>query len=190
MALLKQWSSEGLLPRVVFERLTQFLDLLEEWNQGINLTGLRSREEMEELLVGESILATRAFPMSGKNVLDFGSGAGIPGLIWAIYDPTIHLTSVEIREKKVAFQKEVVRAIGLDAEVLKGSFPKVVKDRQFDVIATRAIRFSSKLWAQAIPLLAPGGSFVHFANPNVEQKGWRSIPVSDRTSLLIHTLSP
>jgi 16S rRNA (guanine527-N7)-methyltransferase len=187
MALLKQWSSEGLLSPAAFENLTRFVDLLAEWNQRINLTGLGSREEMESLLIGESILAARAFPMSGKRVLDFGSGAGIPGLVWAIYDPSIELTSVEIREKKVAFQKEVIRTIGLDAEVMKGIFPQVVKGRQFDVIATRAIRFSSKLWAQAVPLVALGGSFIHFANSNSVIEGWRTIPISDRSALLLQT---
>jgi 16S rRNA (guanine527-N7)-methyltransferase len=184
---LKQWSSEGLLPQATSEKLTQFLDLLVGWNERINLTGLQSREEMENLLIGESVLAARAFPMSGKRVLDFGSGAGIPGLVWTIYDPSIKLTSVEIREKKVAFQKEVIRTLGVDAEVLKGNFPDVVWDRQFDVIATRAVRFSSKLWAQTAQLLVPGGSFVQFTKPNVEEEGWGSLPVSDRTSLLIHT---
>jgi 16S rRNA (guanine527-N7)-methyltransferase len=187
MALLKQWSSEGILPQIVFERLNQFLDLLVEWNERINLTGLRSREEMERLLIGESILAARAFPMSGKNVLDFGSGAGIPGLVWAIYDPTIHVTSVEIREKKVTFQKEIVRKLALDVELLKGTFPHVVRERQFDVIATRAVRFSAKVWAEALLLLASGGSFVRFANPLAQEPGWRSLPVSNRTSLLIQT---
>ncbi len=142
---------------------------------------------MEGLLIGESILAARAFPMSGKRVLDFGSGAGIPGLVWATYDPSIHLTSVEIREKKVAFQKEVVRKLQVKAEIIRGKFPESVSDRQFDVIATRAIRFSNQLWTQASLLLSPGGSLMHFANPDVEEKGWRSLPVSDRTSLLIRT---
>jgi 16S rRNA (guanine527-N7)-methyltransferase len=189
MALLKQWSSEGLLSPAAFENLTRFVDLLAEWNQRINLTGLGSREEMESLLIGESILCARAFPMSGKRVLDFGSGAGIPGLVWAIHDPSIRLSSVEIREKKVAFQKEVIRTIGLDAEVLKGIFPQAVKGRQFDVIATRAIRFSSKLWGESVPLLAPGGSFVHIASPHAKEIGWSSLPVSDRTSLLVQTRS-
>jgi 16S rRNA (guanine527-N7)-methyltransferase len=187
MALLKQWSSEGVLSPLVFERLNQFLDLLVEWNERINLTGLRSREEMERLLLGESILAARAFPMSGKRVLDFGSGAGIPGLVWAICDPSIHITSVEVREKKVTFQKEVVRKLALNVELIKGSFPHVVRSRQFDVIATRAVRFSRKVWAQARLLLAPGGSFVRFANPDAHEPGWQSLPVSDRTSLLIQT---
>ena len=187
MALLKQWSSEGLLSSVTFEKLTQFLDLLVEWNQRINLTGLRSRDEMERLLIGESIMAVRVFPMSGKRVLDFGSGAGVPGLVWAIYDPSIQMTSVELREKKVAFQKEIIRRLGLQAEVQKGNFPHAVSNRQFDVIATRAVRFSGKLWTQALPLLAPGGSFVQFTNAKVEQEGWHSLPVSKRTSLLICT---
>jgi 16S rRNA (guanine527-N7)-methyltransferase len=185
MTLLKQWRSEGLLSPAAFEKLTRFLDLLVEWNERINLTGFRSREDMETLLISESILVAREFPLSGKRVLDFGSGAGIPGLVWVLYDPSIQLTSVEIREKKVAFQKEVVRQLGLQAEVSRGTFPQIVKTRQFDIIATRAIRFSDRLWDEAIPLLAPGGSLIHISGPNSNAEGWTSLPVSPRTTLLI-----
>src|SRR5687768_12888200 len=109
MALLKQWKSEGLLTQISYEKLTLFLDLLEEWNPKINLTGLRSRAEIEEILIGESILASRACPLTGRRVLDVGSGAGIPGIVWKLYDPSIDLTSVESRAKKIGFQKEVLR---------------------------------------------------------------------------------
>ncbi len=57
MGLLKQWSSEGKLSPDLLRKFTLYLDLLVEWNSRINLTGLRSREKMEEILIGESLLA-------------------------------------------------------------------------------------------------------------------------------------
>lgn len=188
MGILKQWSSEARLSPEVHEKLSQFLDLLVEWNRRINLTGYKTREEMEELLVGESLLAAEILPLSGKSVLDVGSGAGIPGLIWATYDPTIRLTSVEAREKKVAFQKEAIRTLSIHAEVWKGIFPQIVEGRTFDLVTTRAVRFKKTFERQAGGVLSTGGMLVGFGKAGVDYPSWESQRLSLRTLLLTRYL--
>lgn len=178
------WKEAGISPDAA-SKLSLFVDLILEWNARINLTGLRTRTEIEERLIGESVAALRALPVSGKTVLDFGSGAGIPGLVWAACDDSARITSLEIRQKKVAFQKEVLRTAGIDAEVVQGHFPEAVTGRQFDVIVTRAIRFSPSLWTAAEALLAPGGCLVRFGTPRQEEPGWSVLPISPGTTLLI-----
>jgi 16S rRNA (guanine527-N7)-methyltransferase len=185
VGLLQKWEAEGELSAAIRQQFETFVDLLIEWNHRLNLTGLTTRNEIEDVLIGESILAITAFPLGGKRVLDFGSGAGIPGLIWAIYDPSIELTSLEIRAKKIAFQKEVARRTRISAEILRGRFPEDVSERVFDVIATRAIRFSSELWSDARSLLSDGGSMLRFANPDVVDAGWEAIKLSVRSTLLV-----
>ena len=188
MAILKQWMSEGILTPGVFQRLSLFLDLLEEWNARVNLTGLRTRSEMEEVLIAESIAAVLVFPMSGKTVLDVGSGAGIPGMVWVIMDSTIRLTSLEIRGKKVAFQKEVQRFLSLDSEIIKGRFPEAVAARSFDVIATRAVRYSPALERQAESLTRKGGYLLRFVAPATVESGWETRPLSSRSTLLLRQI--
>ena len=188
MTMLTQWTSEGILTPATSHKLSLFLDLLMEWNARVNLTGLRTRQEMEEVLIGESLSAARIFPMSNKSVLDVGSGAGIPGIVWAIYDPTIRLTSLEIREKKIAFQKDVQRSLDLNVEVIKGVFPEAVANRTFDVIATRAVRYTPILAAQATALLTPGGFLVRFAGAGALEPDWESRPITPRASLLIRRI--
>ena len=185
MSLLSKWKDEGILSSEAYDTLQKFIDLLVQWNSRINLTGLGSREEIEEVLVGESVFAGSAFPLSRKRVLDFGSGAGIPGLIWAILDPSIKLTSVEIRAKKISFQKEIVRRLGLSAEVIQGKFPEVVRDRKFDVIATRAVRFDEKLLEKSALLLEPGGSLLRFSSSWSDAGIWKSIPLSEKSALFV-----
>src|SRR5437660_8094155 len=87
----------------VREKLDRFVDLLLEWNARINLTGFKTRQEIEDRLLEDTVGALNVLDLAGKSVLDFGSGAGIPGLVWAICNPSIRITSVEIRQKKVAF---------------------------------------------------------------------------------------
>jgi 16S rRNA (guanine527-N7)-methyltransferase len=186
VGLLQKWAAEGALPQVAYSNLQTFVDLLIEWNQRVNLTGFKLRDEMEELLVGESILALKAFPLRGQRVLDFGSGAGVPGLIWAMSDPQIQVVSVEIRAKKIAFQKEVVRRTGISAKIIHGRFPEDVEGRQFDVIATRAIRLSSTLWDDAKNLLSDSGVMLRFASNRFSpEPGWSAIRLTDRTNLLV-----
>jgi 16S rRNA (guanine527-N7)-methyltransferase len=139
---------------------------------------------METVLIGESILAAHALPLSGKEVLDFGSGAGIPGLVWAIYDSTVQITSLEIRARKIAFQKEVARNLDLYVEILLGRFPDAVERRKFDVITTRAVRVSPELWKNARVLLKSGGSLIQFAKSGARLEGWDSIPISNRSCIL------
>lgn len=185
MSFLKTLQAQGLIDEKSRQKLSSFVDLLLEWNQRINLTGFRSRLEIEEILVGESILALRFLQVSGKTILDFGSGAGIPGLVWALSNPTVLLTSVESTQKKVAFQKEVLRQTGSEAEILWGRFPESVEARSFDVITSRAIRFSANSWDAARSLLNSGGQMVRFAIRGTERKGWVRHSLSDRSDLLV-----
>jgi len=166
--------------------LCLFRDLILEWNSRINLTAFRTPEEIDEILIGESVRAVAAISISGKSVLDFGSGAGIPGLVWAICDPTAIVTSVEVRQKKIAFQKEVLRSTGAMAEVLQGRFPEAVSGRKFDLIVSRGIRFIPRLFQQAVEHLDVGGMLVRFASPGTMEERWTSINISARTTLLFH----
>ena len=57
MSFLKTLQAQGLIDEKSRQKLSSFADLLLEWNQRINLAGFRSRLEMEEILIGESILS-------------------------------------------------------------------------------------------------------------------------------------
>lgn len=171
-------------------KLSTFTDLILRWNSRINLTGYRTREEIDELLIGESVLALRGLQKAGcvnngSRILDFGSGAGIPGLVWSMMDLPIEITSLEIRQKKIAFQKEVVRELGLKARIILGKFPEAIFNERFDLIVSRAIRFDPKIWDQGRQLLKHGGHFVRFAAANVIETGSETVRVSDKTSLQI-----
>ena len=154
------------------------------------MTGCRTRQEIDELLIGESVLAMlklqkEGIAKAGSTILDFGSGAGIPGLVWAMLNLSIQITSLEVRQKKIAFQKEVVRKLDLKARIMLGKFPEAVADERFDLIVSRAIRFDPKIWEKGRMLLNAGGRFVRFSAGSLGESEWQSIPVSDRTSLKI-----
>jgi 16S rRNA (guanine527-N7)-methyltransferase len=185
MGTLQEWKERGSVGEEALSRLGGLTDLIVRWNRSVNLTGYRSREDVADRLIGESVAALGAVAVDGREVLDFGSGAGIPGLVWLICVPGMRLTSLESRRKKVFFQKEAARLLGLECTILHGRFPDDVAGRRFDLIVSRAIRFDQRLWERGEGLLTAGGTFVRFAGGHAEALGWEAVRVSERTTVLL-----
>jgi 16S rRNA (guanine527-N7)-methyltransferase len=186
MNYLETLSAEGLIDKAALRKLSLFVDLILQWNDRINLTGFKTRPQIEEILVGEAVLALSHLSLADKDVLDFGSGAGIPALVWSICEGAAKITSLESRQKKVAFQKEVAREIGLNVQIVSGRFPESVQGRSYDVIATRAVRFSPDLWNEGKKLLRSAGRLIRFSSSNAaSEEGWSNIRLSDRAQLLV-----
>jgi len=181
---LTECKAQRRISSTAFEQLSSFVSLLLEWNRRINLTGFRAASEIENLLIEPCIAALEVLRFPGNAILDFGSGAGIPGLVWAACCPDLNVTSLEIRQKKVAFQKEVLRKTGIQAEIVAGRFPDAVMGRKFHVVATRAIRFSPGLWDCARSLLNPGGMMLRFASQASAEAGWQSVKIAEKSFLL------
>jgi len=117
------------LPPQAPVRLAAYLALLEKWNRVYNLTAIRKREEMVTHHLLDSLVVLPH--LAGQRALvDVGSGAGLPAIPLAIALPNQAVTSVEVVEKKAAFQRQAkieLRLANLDvrcarAETLTGRF--------------------------------------------------------------------
>ncbi len=95
------------------DRFAVYLDLLLRWNRRINLTAIRDEEGILSRHFVECIAAAYALPEGVRTLLDFGSGAGFPGIPIALCRPEIEVTLAESQGKKAAFLREVVRELGL-----------------------------------------------------------------------------
>lgn len=118
-------------------QLSLYLGLILKWNERINLTAIRSPEIVkrhfgESLFVGARLGACETF-------LDFGSGAGFPGIPIQLMRPEVAVTLAESRSRKAAFLHEVVRTLGLQTEVWAGRVEAMPAERRFDVVAMRAV---------------------------------------------------
>ena len=100
------------------ETLRQFqayLDLLLKWNAKINLTAVRGAEGIVQRHFGESLFAAEQLQLDTVSTLiDFGSGAGFPGLPIKIIAPHLQVTLIESQQKKATFLREVIRNLRLD----------------------------------------------------------------------------
>lgn len=130
-------------PRI-YDQLATYLELLLKWNARTNLTAIRDPQEIVRRHFGESLftglaLAHNALIQPGATVLDFGSGAGFPGLPIQILYPELHVALAESQGKKAAFLREAIRTLGLKAEVWAGRTETMAPERRFNLVTLRAV---------------------------------------------------
>lgn len=136
-------------------RFAEYLALLVRWNGRVNLTAIRDEEGILSRHFVESIACARALPAGISTLLDFGSGAGFPGIPIALCRPEIAVTLAESQGKKAAFLQEAVRVLGLSAKV-HGQRAEQLPTR-FDCVTLRAVDRMQEAVAGASRLVAPGG---------------------------------
>jgi 16S rRNA (guanine527-N7)-methyltransferase len=129
----------GTLPEGTSERFRVYLELLLKWNKKISLTAVRSPEEIIRRHFVECAFVAQHLPTGIKTLLDFGSGAGFPGIPIAICRPEIHVTLSEAQLKKAAFLEEAVRLLGISSEVFGRRVEVMPEIRGFDAVALRAV---------------------------------------------------
>jgi 16S rRNA (guanine527-N7)-methyltransferase len=167
----------ALLPPVLLEHISTYIDILLRWNARINLTAIRDPEDIVPRHFGESLFAARhLFPNSSsassvssvvkplspvssvvKSVADIGSGAGFPGIPFKLWAPQISLTLVESNHKKSTFLREVVRALTLTAVNIQTTRAETLAGSKFDVVTLRAVENFAAILPTAASLVAPGG---------------------------------
>ena len=98
-------------------QLSEYLNLLLKWNERTNLTAIRDPAEIVQRHFGESLFLARHVPRSAKTLLDFGSGAGFPGVPVQLARPKLAVTLAESQNKKAAFLRETIRVLGLSTRV-------------------------------------------------------------------------
>jgi 16S rRNA (guanine527-N7)-methyltransferase len=171
-----------------------YLELLLHWNQRFNLTSLRTPKEMIERHLVESSFAAMYLPDSTRTLLDFGSGAGIPGIPIALCRPEIHVTLAESQGKKAAFLREAVRVLDLSAEVYGGRVEDLPAERLFDAVAMRAVDRMERAIPEAqrrsrhtLALLATQSSAARFETfaPDFTWEPAIGLPGADQAVLLL-----
>ena len=92
----------------------------------------------------------------GANVVDVGSGAGLPGVPLLLARPDLVMVLLEPMARRVAFCEEVRDALGLELTVIRARAQDAPR-RSADVVVARAVAPLDRLVAMTFPLLRPGG---------------------------------
>jgi 16S rRNA (guanine527-N7)-methyltransferase len=177
-------------PNLTFQ-LSTYLDLLLKWNARTNLTAIRDPEEIVRRHFGESLFAARHLapgPNPGTaTLLDFGSGAGFPGLPIAILRPKIQVTLAESQNKKATFLREAVRTLNLpNVEVWAARAETLPATRQFHTVTLRAVDNMEAALPAARARIAPGGQLALLTTADQAPPGGHSIPLPHSQSGVLY----
>ena len=119
------------------QKLLSYLELLQKWNKVYNLTAVRDPLEMVKLHLLDSLSVLPY--IQAKNLLDVGSGGGLPGIVLAICMPALQVTTIDTVQKKVIFMRQVKGELDLDnLEVVHARVENYRPAEKFDVIISRA----------------------------------------------------
>ena len=148
----------------VAERFSQYYTLLDRWNSKLNLTAIRDPEEALRRHFVECIFCAQRLPIGIATVLDYGSGAGFPGIPIALCRPEIRVTLAESQQKKASFLREAVRSLAIDAEVYGGRVEEMLLGRSFDAVALRAVDRMREAVSGAAGRVGNGGWLILLAS--------------------------
>ena len=122
-------------------RLELYKRLLLTWTEKINLIGPEARANLDDHI--EEALAAAEILKPSNDVLDFGSGGGLPAIPMAIVSPNARFHLVEADQKKWAFLKHVVRECSLNASVsgdrLQRALERFPPELRFSLVVSRAV---------------------------------------------------
>ena len=158
------------VPPGAAEKLSAHAAMMLRWNRAIRLTAITDPEEVAVKHILDSLLLLRLSPFRGR-ILDFGSGAGYPGIPLAVALPEAQVCFLESSGKKSSFLREVAAALSLkNIQVFQERLGKNPPRHlgRFGQIVTRATLPPAEAASLLLPLLEPGGRLLLMAGAGKE----------------------
>lgn len=148
------------------EQFETYYELLIEWNEKMNLTGITEREAVYEKHFYDSLTLVGAVQFDKQSSLaDIGSGAGFPSIPLAIIYPHLQVTIIDALAKRIRFLEEVTNKLGLTKVLCLHSRAEDaarLRDHRdnYDVVTARAVARLAVLNEFCLPYVRPGGLFI------------------------------
>lgn len=139
--------------------LTRYVQLLAKWNKAYNLTAIRDPKEMVSRHIVDSLSIVPH--ITGDNLLDVGSGPGLPGVVLAIMFPGKKITTLDSNGKKTRFMSQAKMDLKLDnLQVANARVESFEVKHLFDAITSRAFSSLEDMVAGTKHLLEPTGVYL------------------------------
>ena len=152
----------------------EYMDLLLERNEKINLTAIT---EPEEVILKHFIdsLTINKYIRENKTLADVGTGAGFPGIPLKIYRPDLNVTLVDSLNKRINFLNEVISDLDLkNINTVHSRIEDFGKDKKyresFDYVTARAVANLTTLSEYLIPISKINGQCICMKGNDIEEE--------------------
>lgn len=136
-----------------------YLALLKKWNQVYNLTAVRDPQQMLVLHLLDSLSVLPH--IAAGNLLDVGSGGGLPGIVIAITRPDLQVTTIDTVQKKAIFMRQVKAELGLgNLQVIHGRVEQHQPATLYTQVISRAFSDIALFKQLTQHLIAPNGRWL------------------------------
>ncbi|MFL8800563.1 MULTISPECIES: 16S rRNA (guanine(527)-N(7))-methyltransferase RsmG [unclassified Clostridioides] len=156
----------------MLEKFKKYREILVDWNQKMNLTGIEDEKEVYVKHFLDSISAVKnGYIKNGMSIIDVGTGAGFPGLPLKICLDDLELTLLDSLNKRINFLEEVSRELELaNIKFIHGRAEDFGKDEKYrekyDIATARAVAGLPILMEFCVPFVKVGGYFICLKGPN------------------------
>ncbi|AFS79911.1 16S rRNA methyltransferase GidB [Gottschalkia acidurici 9a] len=158
------------------EQFRLYKELLQEWNEKINITAITDDVEVDikHFLDSITIFKTQKI-IKGKSIIDIGTGGGFPGVPIKIMEDGTDVTLFDSLNKRLIFLNEVISKLGLEnIRTIHGRAEEYgIKEEyreSFDIATSRAVASLNILSEYCLPFVKVGGYFIAMKGPEVEEE--------------------
>ena len=171
--LLRRGLAELHLDPARSEPLAEFARLLLEKNEVMNLTAITEPTAVAQLHLLDCAALTQFADLSGKRVVDVGTGAGFPGVPLRILHSDFDLTLLDSLGKRVDFLREVCAALSLSrVDCVHARAEEFAREQResYDLALSRAVAALPMLCELCLPLVKVGGQFLAMKSVDTEEE--------------------
>ena len=168
-----------LLGEEMLRQFSLYGEMLQQWNQKMNLTaivddeGILVKHFLDSLLLLDA-LKRRGMDLSMVKLIDVGTGAGFPGVPFRIAQPGTELTLLDGLNKRITFLKELCSSLGIHCLAVHGRAEELGRKEQFreqyDIATARAVSDLRELSEYCLPFVKVGGYFAALKGYDVEEE--------------------
>lgn len=158
----------------IIEQYEKYMNGILQWNEKVNLTAIKDREEFITKHYIDSILCYH-FPEYGnaESVVDMGTGAGFPGVPLAIISQDKEFVLADSLNKRLKIIDELAASIALDnVTTVHGRAEELAKNKKyrerFDLCVSRAVANMAVLAEYCLPFVRVGGYLLAYKGPDAE----------------------
>jgi 16S rRNA (guanine527-N7)-methyltransferase len=158
----------------------EFAELLATEGVARGLIGPRETGRLWDRHLLNCAVVAELLPDTGQ-LVDIGSGAGLPGIVLAILRPGLDVVLLESMLRRVAFLQECVESLGIEnASVVRARAEEYTGKVRADVVTARAVAPLDRLAGWAAGLLRPGGEILAIKGESAEEELAAATPLLSR----------